>query len=304
MLVHPDQDPPPTVTVIVMTHNDAQHVTDCIYGISAQEADFDVGLVVHDDASVDDTVAVLQGLPEVAEGAASLTAQDENQWTQGVPLPSRLALRARGEFVAFCDGDDVWTDRLKLQKQVDFMRTNPWCSIVHHRIMTIVETPSPAVEAAVETLQGMQWRSQQRVDGACLAKGNFIFSCASLIRRSALRGEVLAAGRHLEPGDWVLHALAAEQGDVGYIPEDMAAYRLYGTNAWASLSDDERDRRTDRVRWFLAGNLEGRIGEACRAEMQARLTSHVQKECNERVGAYERSLSWRLTRPLRSLRGR
>ena len=58
--------------------------------------------------------------------------QKENQWSKGIrPGPSYLWPMAKGKYIAICEGDDYWTDSLKLQKQVDFLESNLEYGLVH-----------------------------------------------------------------------------------------------------------------------------------------------------------------------------
>ena len=61
--------------------------------------------------------------------------QEENQYQQGKPIGTIVwnLPRAKGKYIAMCEGDDYWTDPLKLQKQVDFMEANPEYVLCCHR---------------------------------------------------------------------------------------------------------------------------------------------------------------------------
>lgn len=60
--------------------------------------------------------------------------QTENQYSKGLTNVSGTFNfpRARGKYIAMCEGDDYWTDMHKLQKQVDYLEANPGCSLCFH----------------------------------------------------------------------------------------------------------------------------------------------------------------------------
>ena len=65
--------------------------------------------------------------------------QTENQWSKGGgSIYARFVYpRARGKYIAICEGDDYWIDPLKLQKQVEFLEENTDCSLCFHASKSI-----------------------------------------------------------------------------------------------------------------------------------------------------------------------
>ena len=58
--------------------------------------------------------------------------ETENQYSKHDGSLARIVNQAiRGKYVALCEGDDYWTDPLKLQKQVDFLEKNPDYGMVY-----------------------------------------------------------------------------------------------------------------------------------------------------------------------------
>src|SRR5665648_143384 len=67
--------------------------------------------------------------------------QKENQWSRGNKrvLITFVFPNCKGKYVAFCEGDDYWTDPYKLQKQVDFLEENGDYGLVHTEYDILVE---------------------------------------------------------------------------------------------------------------------------------------------------------------------
>jgi len=119
----------PTVSVKMITYNHATYIADAIEGVLSQETDFPIELVVGEDCSTDNTMKIVRSYaekhPDVIRIATSSSnvGSKENSW--------RTEFLCRGEFLAFCEGDDYWHDTTKLSKQVEILKADSNCVLVH-----------------------------------------------------------------------------------------------------------------------------------------------------------------------------
>ena len=146
-----------------------------------QQTDFAVELVIGEDCSTDGTRAIVRALWGTLPGAnppALARAQPRERMPNSV-----AALKAcRGQYIALCEGDDYWTDPLKLQKQVDFLEAHPECAICFHNV-TVVYTDQRLVSLLLPA------GSEGDLHVEDLLVTNFIPTC-SVIYRRGLFGEI------------------------------------------------------------------------------------------------------------------
>jgi glycosyltransferase involved in cell wall biosynthesis len=98
-----------------------------------QQTNFPFVAIVHDDASTDGSAAIIREYEEKYPHIFKPIYETENQYSKRDGSIDRImneAIEATGaKYVAMCEGDDYWTDPLKLQKQVDFLEANPEYSL-------------------------------------------------------------------------------------------------------------------------------------------------------------------------------
>ncbi len=242
------------IAVLLTSFNHEATIEHAFRSVHDQQTDFPFQIVIYDDASTDDTAAILRELAGGATREVSLRLAEENAYQQGATVLAPHVLGIDCEFLAFCEGDDYWTDPHKLQTQVDFMQRNPWCSVSHHGV-EIVQDPGADADYAtrLQEMLDQPWRQEERVDGRKIADGNFIVTCSAMIRRDRVRDRALRAVFDVMPDDWILYSLALEEGDVGFLQQTMAAYRIHGDNLWAIESDYDRQvAAEERARLVLA----------------------------------------------------
>jgi glycosyltransferase involved in cell wall biosynthesis len=85
-----------------------------------QQTDFKFDVLFRDDASTDGTAEICHEYAKKYPELFKLLAYKENQWVKRVKAFFDNVKRAQGKHIAMCEGDDYWTDPLKLQKQVEF----------------------------------------------------------------------------------------------------------------------------------------------------------------------------------------
>jgi glycosyltransferase involved in cell wall biosynthesis len=99
-----------------------------------QKTNFPVEVLIHDDASTDNTADIIREYETKYPNIIKTVYQKENQYSKGInPAVEYLFPLVQGKYIALCEGDDYWTDPLKLQKQVDFLEANPDFSLTCHR---------------------------------------------------------------------------------------------------------------------------------------------------------------------------
>ncbi len=116
----------PLVSIVCLTYNHEAYIRECLDGFVMQQTNFPIEIIVHDDASTDSTATIVKEYEEKYPHLFNNVYRTENWYSQGKDIWGYLfTQKAQGKYIALCEGDDYWTDPLKLQKQVDFLEKNP-----------------------------------------------------------------------------------------------------------------------------------------------------------------------------------
>ena len=222
----------PLVAIHCLVYNHEPYLRDCLEGFVMQQTNFPFVAIVHDDASTDGSAAIIREYEEKYPHIFKPIYETENQWRKPDGSLTRImntAIEATGaKYVAMCEGDDYWTDPLKLQKQVDFMEANPEYSICFHKVNTLIQATGEIKE---EFLVRNMIGKSKIFD---LAEGNYIHTPSVLYRMCPNIFENYQRLMPCLPGDYVMWMFLAEKGDIYKFDEAMAVYR-YGSGNWESL---------------------------------------------------------------------
>lgn len=207
--------PPPKVSVFCMVYNHEKFVAQAIEGFLMQEVSFSTLMVIGEDNSTDASRQVIQKYSNLYPGKFKLILHNKNVG----PKQNQIEVlnECTGNYIAMCEGDDYWTDPLKLQKQVDFLQANPQDVMCFHKV-NILKTNGELVE---DFLTKVPEKYQERE--TLLAKGNYIHTPSVLFRNNLI---TIPDIFHQSPiGDFLLYVLLTKHGNIGYLQESMAVYR-------------------------------------------------------------------------------
>lgn len=214
-----------------MTKNLEGLIGDGINSWLAQETSFPFEIVLSDDYSTDSTVAVVRSFQQRHPGKIKiLTAEGPlglgKNWI-------KCMQHCDGKYIAFCDGDDLWTDPAKLQKQVDYMEANPECNMVCADYDYLSETG-----VFIKSEWKAEWYGK-KFDVVDNLENSVCTTLTTVIRKSAL-APLIYADKPPFIWDTVLWAYTLKEGYGYFYPEKMALRRVQADGIYTTKSAIEK----------------------------------------------------------------
>ncbi len=221
----------PLVSVTVATYQQAAYIRECLDGILMQRTDFPFEVIVGEDGSTDGTREICEEYARRhpdrirlfnRDRSLSQYVDEDGHTVRFNGLWNRMSVR--GKYIAFCEGDDYWTDPLKLQKQVDWLESHPECGLVYtgdcmynqrHGFFYPNSKSSPYLG-----FRRMLYRNPISTLTVCLRK--------SLYDRYE---EEIPQRHNWLMGDYPMWLYFAANSDIHYMPERTAVYRLLEESA-------------------------------------------------------------------------
>lgn len=210
------------VSVCMITFNHELYIKQAIESVFKQEGNFEIELVIGDDASTDRTVEIIKSIkpPSHVTLVPILRKVNLGMMQNFVQTLSQC----EGKYIAMLDGDDYWIDPNKIQQQVDFLENNAHFAICFHP----VKIDSGSGKIVLDTVL----KSQEISTIYDLARGNFMHTC-SVVFRAGLFESFPDVFYKSTVGDYFLHMLNAQHGKIKRLPEAMGVYRVHSGGVWS-----------------------------------------------------------------------
>ena len=240
------------VSVVCTAFNHGAYIRDALEGFVSQRADFAFEVLISDDASADDTAAVIRDYAARYPEIIRPFYLEKNLYSQGISLyDAVLYPAARGRYIALCEGDDYWSDPAKLQRQADFLDAHPdYSACVHNTLLHYTDGSRPDAPL-------FQDRAEQDIPFETVVRGmaGAFHTSSIMARREFLLNPPdfrAVAFRHGFT-DYPVGIWLTMQGKVRYLDRCMSVYRV-GSNpsAWSSGVD----RHYAKFKQFVTGEIE------------------------------------------------
>jgi len=231
--------PKPKVSVCLVTFNHAPFIRQALDGVLMQETDFLIEVCIGEDKSSDGTREICITYAKRHPDKIRLFLRDRADviFVDGKPT-GRFNLvetlkACRGTYIALLDGDDYWTSPHKLQRQVDFLDQNPQVAVCGHDIRAVDETGADHPE--------YRWSKPEKTFSTTsdVLQFNLLPTCSCVFRATSI-ANLPSWILEVRMADWPLQILASLHGQIAFLDEVMADFRVHPGGVWSSISEDER----------------------------------------------------------------
>lgn len=230
------------VSVFCITYNHKDFIRKCLDGLIMQKTNFKFEVVIYDDCSIDGTrEIVLEYIEKYPNLFVSILPNENRVQKEGFyGINIDIYSKCQGKYLAFCEGDDYWTDENKLQIQVDYMEKHPDFSGCFHKSLRkdVIKNEDICYMPTPKQLFG-----KTEFDIYDVQKGYFIETVSVLYRFDIYKQELIGCfPEKIINGDNFLINFFAIHGKIGYVDRLMSVKNIGYQGSWNNQKENDDDR--------------------------------------------------------------
>ncbi|MEY0674260.1 glycosyltransferase [Providencia rettgeri] len=244
----------PVVSICCITYNHEKYIEDTIIGFLIQETNFPFEILIHDDASTDNTANIIKKYENKYPNIIKVIYQKENQFSKGnKPLITLYSL-CKGDYIAVCEGDDYWCDSQKLAIQVNYLKKNQSVVISSHDAKIIDSQGKVINKSKLPLDQQRDFSAEELIIGkAWILTLNWVMRKVDIHEIPELR--------KVKNGDTFFISVLGNYGGSHYHDDiKPSAYRVHGGGVWSSINDNEKTDAQINT-WFWIYKYYNRINK-------------------------------------------
>lgn len=217
----------PLLAIRCLTYNHEPYIRQCLEGFIIQKTSFPFIAIVHDDASTDKTAEIIEEYALKYPDIIKPILEKENQYSKHDGSLGRILNNAIPEsvkYIAMCEGDDYWIDPNKLQKQVDFLESNPEFGMVYGKVHTWLQE---------ENKFGKSFGKKAHTFEE-LVRYNTIPTLTVVLKYNLQQqylDEIDPVTKNWKMGDYPMWLYISKVSKIGFIDEYLGTYRINTVSA-------------------------------------------------------------------------
>lgn len=277
--------------VFMLTYDHGAYIRQAIESVLMQQVDIPVLLVIGEDRSTDNTREIVMEMAALHPGRIKLLLHEKNLGLSLTGYDVWDECLRDSTYVAVLDGDDHWTDRHKLQKQIDVLRRDRSFSMCFHNAWN--EMPDGTRVDYVRAWLGNE-AVKERYTTADIITRNFVPSLGVVFRNGPqlrlmdrLKGFALL--------DYTINVVLSMQGDLAYLDEVMGVRRVHAGGMLSMRSQQYKIKYNLGLLKDLNTLTDHRFSTQLTARKRQLLEEGMQAALTENDGATARG-HWRAMR--------
>lgn len=224
------------VSIVCNTFNQEKYIKTALESFIMQETTFKYEILIHDDASRDNTSNIIKEYQKKYPDLIFPLIQKENKYSEYKDITLEYQYpRARGKYIAFCEGDDFFIDKYKLQKQYDFLEK--------HKEYKMCANASICIDADTLDFEYFMAPSSKSktldVKDIIINDGGYL-ATNSLFYRKDLYDNYPKYGVPMHIDDYQLQLTGSCPNGIYYMADVMSAYRFMSSNSWSADKDNQK----------------------------------------------------------------
>ena len=218
------------VSICCITYNQENYIEDTIKGFLMQKTNFKYEIIIHDDASTDNTAKIIKKYEKKYKDIIKPIYQKENQQSKGKRPTFITYQKATGKYIALCEGDDYWTDENKLQRQFNYIEDNPNCSACIHSAMKVNYD-----KTEIKPVEPYKQNTVINMKEYC-HKVDSIPTASLFFKKEIVEEEMPDFLKQAPVGDIPLALWFLDKGYIYYENKIMSCYRVNVPNSWSTTA--------------------------------------------------------------------
>ena len=242
----------PLVAIHCLVYNHEPYLKKCLDGFVMQQTNFPFVAIVHEDASTDNSAAIIREYAQKYPDIIRPIYETENQYSRPdgklIFIMQDAILATGAKYVAICEGDDFWTDPLKLQKQVDVLESDPQLMAVVTDTCVVDREGNVITPKLGNTVPGNKEGKYTLRDFFAMPQHKYTTATVMYSTRHYVdvnKKLLYTISPYL--GDWQLWIILHSYGAFYYLDEVTAAYRTNPTSLTHTVNRVARAKASQEI---------------------------------------------------------